>query len=114
MVSRTGYTGETGFELYCVPAMPRRCGKTCWKQERNSASSPAGSAARDTLRLEAAMSLYGHEMDETITPLEAGLGFAVKMAKPGLSARGLAGKGKACPPKGRIKNDRKRHCPGAV
>lgn len=83
MVSRTGYTGELGYELYLdwddTPAL--------WDALLEAGSDlgliPCGLGARDTLRLEAAMPLYGHEMDETITPLEVGLDFAVKLEKPG-------------------------------
>ncbi len=81
LISRTGYTGSFGYELYCsagqAPAL--------WKLLRESGASdgliPCGLGARDTLRLEAAMPLYGHEMDDTVSPLETGLSFAVKMQK---------------------------------
>lgn len=81
MVSRTGYTGELGYEIYSAaenaPAL--------WQLLREAGAEegliPCGLGARDTLRMEAAMPLYGHEMDETITPLEAGLDFAVKLGK---------------------------------
>jgi aminomethyltransferase len=82
IVSRTGYTGETGFELYCKPDDAI----TLWEKIMEAGKSfgliPCGLGARDTLRLEASMPLYGHEMDETITPFEAGLASAVKMNKP--------------------------------
>ena len=77
LVSRTGYTGEDGFELYCAPADA----PALWDALTAGGALPCGLGARDTLRLEAAMPLYGHEMDETITPLEADLAFAVKMNK---------------------------------
>ena len=77
MISRTGYTGEDGFELYCAPADA----PALWDALTAAGALPCGLGARDTLRLEAAMPLYGHEMDEQVTPLEAGLGFAVKMTK---------------------------------
>lgn len=82
LVSRTGYTGESGFELYCAPADAPLLWQKLMETGRDSGLIPCGLGARDTLRLEASMPLYGHEMDETITPFEAGLGFAVKMAKP--------------------------------
>ena len=82
MVSRTGYTGEFGYELYCAAADAPKL----WKLLRDAGAEhgliPCGLGARDTLRLEAAMPLYGHEMDESVTPLEAELGFAVKLQKP--------------------------------
>ncbi len=81
IVSRTGYTGEAGFELYVAAER----GPALWKALREAGKDlgliPCGLGARDTLRLEAAMPLYGHEMDETITPLEAGLDFGVKLGK---------------------------------
>ncbi|MCR4622523.1 MAG: glycine cleavage system aminomethyltransferase GcvT [Clostridiales bacterium] len=83
MISRTGYTGEDGFEIYTA----RENAVKLWKLLREAGEGygliPCGLGARDTLRLEAAMPLYGHEMDEEITPLEAGLGFGVKLSKPG-------------------------------
>ncbi|MDR3331500.1 MAG: glycine cleavage system aminomethyltransferase GcvT [Synergistaceae bacterium] len=81
LLSRTGYTGELGFELY----MANRDAPKLWHTLLDAGSDlgliPAGLGARDTLRLEASMPLYGHEMDETVTPFQAGLSFAVKMAK---------------------------------
>ncbi|MBQ1532010.1 MAG: glycine cleavage system aminomethyltransferase GcvT [Solobacterium sp.] len=81
LVSQTGYTGEFGYEIYC----PAEKGVQLWNILMEAGKEigllPCGLGARDTLRLEAAMPLYGHEMDETITPLETGLGFAVKMGK---------------------------------
>ena len=87
IVSRTGYTGETGFELYCKS----QDAEAFWTKLLEAGQSagnngspglvPCGLGARDTLRLEAAMPLYGHEMDETVNPFEAALSFAVKMDK---------------------------------
>ena len=81
MISRTGYTGEDGFEIYTANDNAERL----WNLLREAGSDcgliPCGLGARDTLRLEAAMPLYGHEMDESITPIEAGLGFGVKLGK---------------------------------
>ncbi len=81
MISRTGYTGELGYEIYTAAAH----GEALWKLLRDAGEDegliPCGLGARDTLRLEAAMPLYGHEMDETVSPLEAGLDFAVKLDK---------------------------------
>ncbi|MEA4815284.1 MAG: glycine cleavage system aminomethyltransferase GcvT [Lachnospiraceae bacterium] len=82
IISRTGYTGEDGFEIYLDAAF----GETLWEMLMEAGKEygliPCGLGARDTLRLEAAMPLYGHEMDDSITPFETGLGFAVKMNKP--------------------------------
>lgn len=81
VVSRTGYTGEDGFELVC----PAGQGAVLWDQLMQCGASlgiaACGLGARDTLRLEAAMPLYGHEMDDTIDPLTAGLSFGVRLAK---------------------------------
>ena len=82
LVSRTGYTGESGFELYCKNQDALKIWEKLMEAGKDSGLIPCGLGARDTLRLEAAMPLYGHEMDETITPWEAGLSFAVKMEKP--------------------------------
>ena len=75
LVSRTGYTGEDGFELYCAPADA----PALWDALTRG---PPCAGARDTLRLEAAMPLYGHELSPSINPYEAGLGIFVKLEKP--------------------------------
>lgn len=85
LVSRTGYTGEDGFEIYCSAGEI----KDLWQALMNAGQSydlqPAGLGARDTLRFEAALPLYGHELSAAITPLEAGLDFAVKLTKEGFN-----------------------------
>ena len=81
LVSRTGYTGEDGFELYFAAEKAPLLWNALLAAGEPQGILPCGLGARDTLRFEASMPLYGHEMDETITPLEAGLGFAVKMGK---------------------------------
>ncbi len=81
LLSRTGYTGEDGFELYCAPDKALPLWDALLAAGRDEGLLPCGLGARDTLRLEAAMPLYGHEMNEGITPLEAGLGAFVKMDK---------------------------------
>lgn len=81
IVSKTGYTGEDGFELYIAPGDAVMLWEKLMDAGRDFGLVPCGLGARDTLRLEAALPLYGHEMDEVITPFEAGLGFFVKMAK---------------------------------
>lgn len=78
LISRSGYTGEDGFELY---AKPEVIGKLWRYFIDDQKVTPCGLGARDTLRFEAALSLYGHEIDMTITPLEAGLKFAVNFDK---------------------------------
>ncbi|MDO4281406.1 MAG: glycine cleavage system aminomethyltransferase GcvT [Peptococcaceae bacterium] len=82
IVSRTGYTGEEGVELYVAADQVAGLWQAIMDVGAPHGLIPCGLGARDTLRMEAAMPLYGHEMNETVTPLETGLGFAVKMAKP--------------------------------
>jgi aminomethyltransferase len=77
IVSRTGYTGEDGLE-FIVPA---ELGVTLWEELLKRGAKPCGLGARDTLRLEAAMPLYGHELSEEIDPFQAGIGWAVKLGK---------------------------------
>jgi aminomethyltransferase len=81
LVSRTGYTGEDGFELYVAPADATDLWRRLLATGAPSGVVPAGLGARDTLRLEAAMALYGHELDESTTPLEAALEWTVKWKK---------------------------------
>ena len=76
-ISRTGYTGEDGFELYCR----WRDTPTIWEALLAAGAAPIGLGARDSLRLEMGYALYGHEIDRNITPLEAGLGWIVKLDK---------------------------------
>jgi aminomethyltransferase len=77
VVSRTGYTGEDGLEVMLGKAQ----GQELWRKLVKFGARPCGLGARDTLRLEAAMPLYGHELNEDIDPFQAGLGWAVKMDK---------------------------------
>jgi aminomethyltransferase len=77
-ISRTGYTGEDGFEVYAPQATIPGLWAAFMAAGESSGLKATGLAARDTLRLEAGMPLYGHEIDETTTPLEAGLTFGVK------------------------------------
>lgn len=81
MVSRTGYTGEDGFELYLDNTYAVTMWETLMEAGKEYGLIPCGLGARDTLRLEAGMPLYGHEMNDDINPVETGLGFAVKMQK---------------------------------
>ena len=81
LVSRTGYTGEDGFELYLAPEAAPAVWRRLLEAGRAHGLAPAGLGARDTLRLEAGMALYGHEIDATTTPWEAGLDWVVKLDK---------------------------------
>ena len=78
-VSRTGYTGSDGFELY----VPAQACEAIWHALVAAGAEPCGLGARDTLRLEAALPLYGHELDDTTSPLEAGLDRFVKLEAGG-------------------------------
>jgi aminomethyltransferase len=78
MLARTGYTGEDGFELM----IPAESAEATWDALLAAGVKPAGLGARDTLRLEAGMALYGQDMDERTSPLEAGLGWTVDLAAP--------------------------------
>ena len=80
-VSRTGYTGEDGFEIFVPPNMADRVWQALLEAGRAVDMIPCGLGARDTLRLEAAMRLYGNDIDETTTPVEAGLGWMVGWSK---------------------------------
>jgi aminomethyltransferase len=80
-VARTGYTGEDGIEIFCAPEHAPQMWRTLVDLGRPLGLEPAGLAARDTLRLEARLSLYGNDIDETTNPLEAGLGWVVKLDK---------------------------------
>ena len=82
MISRTGYTGELGYEIYTANENAPQAVESPPGSRGGVRPHPLRPGRRDTLRLEAAMPLYGHEMDETVTPLEAGLDFAVKLNKP--------------------------------
>ncbi|MCG0239722.1 MAG: glycine cleavage system aminomethyltransferase GcvT [Firmicutes bacterium] len=81
VLSRTGYTGEDGFEIYCRPEDAETLWNLLLGVREPAPVVPCGLGARDTLRFEACLPLYGHELDETVTPLEAGLGAFVKLQK---------------------------------
>ena len=84
VVSRTGYTGEDGFELY----LPNAHATTVWKAlTADGRVTPAGLGARDSLRLEMGMALYGNDIDDTVTPYEANLGWIVKLQKGDFTGR---------------------------
>lgn len=82
LVARTGYTGEPGFELYCHGDAAERLWDALMEAGQSHGLIAAGLGARDTLRLEKAYPLYGHELDDSTTPLEAGLEWVVKWTKP--------------------------------
>ncbi|WP_221565522.1 glycine cleavage system aminomethyltransferase GcvT [Alkalihalobacillus sp. TS-13] len=81
LVSRTGYTGEDGFEIYCDSEDAAKIWKTILEAGKEAGVLPIGLGARDTLRFEARLALYGQELTAEISPLEAGIGFAVKLKK---------------------------------
>jgi aminomethyltransferase len=81
LAARTGYTGEDGFELFCLPDKAARLWEALLDGGKGDGILPAGLGARDSLRLESAYRLYGSDMDDETTPLEAGLGWVVKLDK---------------------------------
>jgi len=81
LLSRTGYTGEDGFEVYGRPEDASRVWQAMLEEGRSVSAVPIGLAARDTLRLEAKMALYGNDIDDSTTVLEADLGWIVKFKK---------------------------------
>lgn len=100
--ARTGYTGEDGFELF----VPKAQAATIWQAILEAGEpfgiKPIGLGARDTLRLEVGLPLYGHELSETITPLEAGLGWTVKLAKGDFIGREVLAAQKETGPKRKL------------
>jgi aminomethyltransferase len=80
-IAHTGYTGEDGFEIYVPPAEAERLWNEVMRAGAEFGIKPCGLGARNTLRLEARMALYGHEIDASISPLEADLGWIVKLDK---------------------------------
>lgn len=87
IISRTGYTGEDGFEFYCAADDTPLLWEALSEAGKPEGITPCGLGARDTLRFEAAMPLYGHELDEDITPLECGLGKFARLDKPEFTGR---------------------------
>ncbi|MGH9478668.1 MAG: glycine cleavage system aminomethyltransferase GcvT [Terriglobales bacterium] len=88
IIARTGYTGEDGFELYFDPAHSEAVWEGLMRAGAGEGLLPCGLGARNTLRMEAGMALYGHEIDDTTTPLEAGLGWITKLGKGPFLGRG--------------------------
>lgn len=87
LFSRTGYTGEDGFELYVAPERAEFFWKKIMEAGKEFDIEPIGLGARDTLRLEMKYMLYGNDIDQTTNPIEAGLGWVVKLSKPDFIGR---------------------------
>ena len=83
IISRTGYTGEDGFELYCASNDAEKLWNALMQEGQADGVKPCGLGARDSLRTEMKYALYGNDIDDAHTPLEAGLGWIVKLDKPG-------------------------------
>ena len=83
ILARTGYTGEDGFEIFCSPQIA----PTLWNQLHHEQVKPCGLAARDILRMEVGYPLYGHELNEELTPADCGIGWAVKKDKANFIGR---------------------------
>ncbi|MFE9403753.1 glycine cleavage system aminomethyltransferase GcvT [Streptomyces sp. NPDC006530] len=83
LIARTGYTGEDGFELFVAPEHAERLWRALTEAGQDAGLVPCGLSCRDTLRLEAGMPLYGHELTTALTPFDAGLGRVVKFEKDG-------------------------------
>jgi len=94
ILARTGYTGEDGFELYFHPRHADAVWNGLVAAGAAAGMEPIGLGARDTLRLEMGFMLYGNDIDDTTTPLEAGLGWTVKLAKPDFNGRAALAKQK--------------------
>ncbi len=87
LIAHTGYTGEDGWELYCAPDAAPALWQALVEAGQPHGLAPAGLGARDTLRLESGLPLYGHELTDDTTPLEAGLRWVVRFEKPGFIGR---------------------------
>ncbi len=94
LVSRTGYTGEDGFEIYTRTKRPEKIWTAVLEQGSSFGCLPIGLGARDTLRLEACLMLYGNDIDETTTVLEAGLNWLIKFKKGDFLGRDVLAKQK--------------------
>ncbi len=102
ILSRTGYTGEDGFELIVSSEAAESLWSQLSKEGESMGVKPCGLGARDTLRLEAGMPLYGHEMDESVDPYSAGLGWAVKLQKGAFRGKDALSGLKKNPKKARV------------
>ena len=98
IVSRTGYTGEDGFEIYATPQYIN----DCWDQLMAAGVKPCGLGCRDTLRFEVGLPLYGDELSADITPIMAGLGIFVKLDKPEFIGRDALTRQKATGPQKKL------------
>lgn len=104
LIARTGYTGEDGFELFVAPGDAEKLWQALTEAGADAGLVPCGLSCRDTLRLEAGMPLYGHELTTALTPFDAGLGRVVKFDKPGdfvgrEALTAAAAKAEAAPPR---------------
>ena len=90
IISATGYTGSGGFEIYCKNSEVEQIWNTVFEAGANFGIKPIGLAARDTLRLEMGYCLYGNDIDDTTSPIEAGLGWITKFTKDFVNAEALA------------------------
>jgi aminomethyltransferase len=102
VASRTGYTGEDGFEFYVAPGAAVALAEALLKAGAELGARPCGLGARDSLRLEAGLPLYGHEISREISPLQAGLGWAVKLDKPDFIGRAALAAEAAAKPARRV------------
>jgi aminomethyltransferase len=102
MLTRTGYTGEDGFEIYAPTSIIADLWDLTLAEGKEEDIQCCGLGARDTLRLEAGMPLYGHEITEDINPVEAGLMFGVRLKKPDYPGKDVIARVKAEGPKRRI------------
>lgn len=104
LIARTGYTGEDGFELFVQPRHAEALWQALTDAGKDAGLVPAGLSCRDTLRLEAGMPLYGHELTTALTPFDAGLGRVVKFEKEGdfvgrAALEAAAGRAETAPPR---------------
>ncbi|MBI4241821.1 MAG: glycine cleavage system aminomethyltransferase GcvT, partial [Candidatus Rokubacteria bacterium] len=102
LISRTGYTGEDGFELYLATDDAERLWHALLEAGEPAGIMPVGLGARDTLRLEMRYALYGNDIDRTTNPLEAGLGWVVKLAKGDFIGRSAIERVKAAGPRRKL------------
>ena len=102
LLARTGYTGEDGWEIYCPAAAAAEIWKLILERGAGRGVGPAGLGARDTLRLEAALPLYGHELDRRTSPFEARLGWVVQLDKGDFIAAAALRRQKAEGPRRRL------------
>ncbi len=102
LISRTGYTGEDGFELYAAAADAERLWFALLEAGEPDGIMPVGLGARDTLRLEMRYALYGNDIDQTTNPLDAGLGWVVKLGKSDFIGRSAIERVKAAGPRRKL------------